>query len=76
MGLPGHVQYTPCRLGDVSLMPYGRRRELYEGVIEEIRLFKKHFHVVQAMPEDGDPVKFYQPSSTIPAACPTAKASW
>ena len=45
---------------DVSQMPYGDRRELYEGVIEEIRLFNKHFHVVPAMPEDGDPVKFYQ----------------
>jgi hypothetical protein len=45
---------------DVSQMPYGERRELYEGVIEEIRLFNKHFHVVPAMPEDADPVKFYQ----------------
>jgi hypothetical protein len=45
---------------DVSQMPYGQRRELYEGVIEEIRLFNKHLHVVPAMPEDGDPVKFYQ----------------
>jgi hypothetical protein len=45
---------------DVSQMPYGQRRELYEGVIEEIRLFNKHFYVVPAMPEDGDPVKFYQ----------------
>jgi hypothetical protein len=45
---------------DVSQMPYGRRHELYEGVIEEIRLFNKHFHVVPAMPEDADPVKFYQ----------------
>jgi hypothetical protein len=45
---------------DVSQMPYGRRRELYEGVVEEIRLFNKHFYVVPAMPEDGDPVKFYQ----------------
>ena len=45
---------------DVSQMPYGQRRELYEGVIEEIRLFNKHFHVVPAMPEGGDPVKFYQ----------------
>jgi hypothetical protein len=46
--------------GDVSQMPYGQRRELYEAVIEEIRLFNRHFHVVPAMPEDGDPVKFYQ----------------
>ena len=41
-------------------MPYGQRRELYEGVIAEIRLFNRHLHVVPAMPEDGDPVKFYQ----------------
>ena len=40
-------------------MPYGQRRELYEGVIEEIRLFNKHLHVVPAMPEGGDPVEFY-----------------
>jgi hypothetical protein len=45
---------------DVSQMPYGRRREVYEGVIEEIRLFNKHLHVVPTMPEGGDPVKFYQ----------------
>jgi hypothetical protein len=44
---------------DVSQMPYGHRRELYESVIEEIRLFNKHFYVVPAMPEGGDPVKFY-----------------
>ena len=45
---------------DVSHMPYGQRRELYEGVIAEIRLFNRHLHVVPAMPEGGDPVKFYQ----------------
>ena len=45
---------------DVSHMPYGQRRELYDGVIAEIRLFNRHFHVVPDMPEDGDPVKFYQ----------------
>jgi ATP-dependent DNA ligase len=41
-------------------MPYGQRRELYEGVIAEIRLFNRHLHVVPAMPEGGDPVEFYQ----------------
>ena len=45
---------------DVSQKPYGQRRELYEGVIAEIRLFNKHFHVVPAMPEGGDPVEFYR----------------
>jgi hypothetical protein len=45
---------------DVSQMPYGQRRELYEGVIEEIRLFNRHLHIVQAMPEGGHPVEFYQ----------------
>jgi ATP-dependent DNA ligase len=45
---------------DVSQMPYGQRRELYEGVIEEIRWSNRHLHIVPAMPEDGDPVKFYQ----------------
>jgi len=45
---------------DVSQMPYGHRRELYEGVIKEIRLFNRHLHVVPAMPEGGNPVKFYR----------------
>jgi hypothetical protein len=45
---------------DVSQMPYGQRRELYEAVIAEIRLFNRHFHVVPAMPEGGDPVEFYR----------------
>jgi hypothetical protein len=45
---------------DVSQMPYGERRELYQGAIEEIRLFVEHFYAVPAMPEDADPVKFYQ----------------
>jgi hypothetical protein len=45
---------------DVSQIPYGGRRELYEGVVEEIRLFNKHFHVVPAMPEGGNPVEFYR----------------
>ena len=45
---------------DVSQMPYRQRRELYEAVIAEIRLFNSHFRVVPAMPEDGDPLKFYQ----------------
>jgi hypothetical protein len=45
---------------DVSQMPYGQRRDLYEGVIEEIRLFNKHLHIVPAMPEGADPVEFYR----------------
>jgi hypothetical protein len=45
---------------DVSQMPYGQRRELYEGVIAEVRLFNRHLHVVPAMPEGGDPVEFYR----------------
>jgi ATP-dependent DNA ligase len=45
---------------DVSQMPYGQRRELYEAVIAEIRLFNRHLHVVPAMPEGGDPVEFYR----------------
>jgi hypothetical protein len=45
---------------DVSQMPYEQRRELYEAVIEEIRLFNRHLHVVPAMPENGDPVEFYR----------------
>jgi hypothetical protein len=55
---------------DVSRMPYGERRELYEGVIEEIRLFNRHFHVVSAMPEDGDPVKFYRAVINDPRGLP------
>jgi len=55
---------------DVSQMPYGQRRELYEGVIEEIRLFNKHLHAVPAMPEGGDPVKFYQAIINDPRGLP------
>jgi hypothetical protein len=55
---------------DVSQMSYGRRRELYEDVIAEIRLFNKHFHVVPAMPEGGDPVKFYQAIINDPRGLP------
>ena len=55
---------------DVSQMAYGRRRELYEGVIEEIRLFNQHFYVVPAMPGDGDPVKFYQAIIDDPRGLP------
>jgi ATP-dependent DNA ligase len=55
---------------DVSQMPYGERCELYEGVIEEIGLFNKHFHVVPTMPEDGDPVKFYQAIINDPRGLP------
>jgi ATP-dependent DNA ligase len=51
-------------------MPYGERRELYEGVVEEIRLFNKHFHVVPAMPVDGDPVKFYRAIINDPRGLP------
>jgi hypothetical protein len=45
---------------DVCQMPYGQRRELYEDVIAEIRLFNEHLHVVPAMPEGGDPMEFYR----------------
>jgi hypothetical protein len=45
---------------DVSQMPYGQRRELYQDVITEIRLFNRHFHVVPAMREGGDPEEFYR----------------
>ncbi len=45
---------------DVSQMTYRRRRELYEAVIADIRLFNRHLHVVPAMPEGGDPVEFYR----------------
>ena len=45
---------------DLSQMPYGQRRELYEAVIAEIRLFNRHLHVVPAMPEGGDPVEFHR----------------
>jgi hypothetical protein len=60
---------------DVSRMPYGERRELYEGVIEEIRLFNKHFHVVPAMPEDGDPAKFYQVIINDPRGLPYSEGA-
>ena len=55
---------------DVGQTPYGERRELYEGVVEEIRLFNEHFHTVPAMPEDADPVKFYQAIINDPRGLP------
>jgi len=58
---------------DVSQMPYGDRRELYEGVIVEIRLFNDHFHVVPAMPEDADPVKFYHAIINDPRGLPNSE---
>jgi hypothetical protein len=48
----------------------GNRGRLYEGVIEEIRAFNKHFHVARAMPEDGDPVMFYQAMINGPRGLP------
>jgi hypothetical protein len=56
--------------GDVSQTPYGQRRELYEGVIEEVRLFNRHLHVVAAMPEGGDPVEFYRAIINDPRGLP------
>jgi hypothetical protein len=61
-----------CERLHTALKAVGRR-ELYEGVIEEIRLFNKHFHVVPAVLERGDPMKFYRAVSTIPVAYPMAK---
>ena len=55
---------------DVSQMPYGQRRELYEGVIAEIRLFNRHLHIVPAMPERGDPVEFYRAIIYDPRSLP------
>jgi hypothetical protein len=55
---------------DVSQVPYGERRELYESVIAEIRLFNKHFRVVPDMPADADPVKFYQAIINDPRGLP------
>jgi hypothetical protein len=55
---------------DVSQMPYGQRRELYEDVIEEIRLFNRHFHIVPAVPEGDDPLKFYQAIINDPRGLP------
>jgi hypothetical protein len=55
---------------DVSQMPYGQRRELYKGVIAEIRLFNRHLHVVPAMPEGGDPVEFYRAIINDPRGLP------
>ena len=55
---------------DVSQKPYGQRRELYEAVVAEIRLFNRHLHVVPAMPEDGDPVEFYQMIINDPRGLP------
>ncbi|MGA2200110.1 MAG: hypothetical protein ABSG45_09255 [Nitrososphaerales archaeon] len=58
---------------DVSQMPYGQRRELYEGVIAEIRLFNRNLHVVPAMPKGGDPVEFYQAIINDPRGLPDSE---
>jgi ATP-dependent DNA ligase len=55
---------------DVSQMPYGQRRELYEAVIAEIRLFNRHLYIVPAMPEGGDPVEFYRAIIQDPRGIP------
>jgi DNA ligase-1 len=55
---------------DVSQVPYGQRRDLYEAVIAEIRLFNRHFQIVPAMPEDGDPVEFYRAITDDPRGLP------
>ena len=39
-------------------------------MIEEIRLFNKHFYVVPAMPKGGDPVEFYQAVINDPRGLP------
>jgi ATP-dependent DNA ligase len=51
-------------------MSYGKRRELYEGVINEIRLFNRHLYVVPSMPEDGDPAEFYRAIINDPRGLP------
>ena len=55
---------------DVSDMPYGERRKLYEGVIKETRLFNQHLHIVPAMPEGGDPAAFYRAIINDPRGLP------
>jgi ATP-dependent DNA ligase len=55
---------------DVSQLPYGERRELYETVIKEIRLFNRHLHVVPAMPKGSDPVQFYRAITNDPRGLP------
>jgi hypothetical protein len=55
---------------DVSQMPYGQRRELYQAVVAEIRLFNRHLHVVPAMPEGRNPVEFYRAIINDPRGLP------
>jgi hypothetical protein len=43
---------------------------------EEIRLFNKHFFVVQAMLEDGGPLKFYQVIINDPRGLPCREGSY
>jgi hypothetical protein len=60
---------------DVSQMPYGQRRELYEAVIAEIRLFNRHLFVVPAMPEGGDHVEFYRTIIHDPRGLPWSEGA-
>lgn len=44
---------------DVSRLTQGQRRALLEGVIQEIRLFNKHWNIVSKRPPGQDPRDFY-----------------
>jgi len=58
----------------VSQKPYGQRREVYQAVIAEIRLFNRHLHVVPAMQRTGTLWSSTEPLSATLAACPGVKA--
>ena len=44
---------------DISTWPYARRRALLEEVVADIRLYNRHWHVVDAMAPGEDPHVFY-----------------
>lgn len=55
---------------DVSHLGYVERRKLLESVIDEVRFFNKHWHIVDACDPKGDPVAFYNKIINDPRGLP------
>lgn len=57
---------------DVSKLPEWQRRELLESLIRKIRLYNKHWHVVERY-TGKDPVEFYERVISDPRGLPYAE---
>jgi hypothetical protein len=58
---------------DLSRMPYEERRALYEDAVARIRLFNKHWHVIDRMPEGMKPSEYFQQVTNDPRCLPWAE---